>query len=98
MLSALEGAQYTSDYDFAQESGWTHAPDAFKISGIDKFKGSYYQLRYNDKENYHRHDIAGAELYGSYKKGVEGNLTQDHHENKQSTQSITDNILEQLER
>ena len=97
MLSALEGAEYTSDYDFAQESGWTHAPDAFKISGIDKFKGAYYQLRYNDKENYYRHDIEGAELYGSYRFSIEGNITQDHQENKESTQSITNNILEQLE-
>ena len=97
MLSALEGAEYTSDYEFSQQSGWTHAPDSFKISGIDKFKGAYYQLRYNDKENYYRHDIAGAELYGAYKYSIEGNLTQDHQENKESTQSITDNILEQLE-
>jgi len=97
MLSALEGAEYTSDYEFSQQSGWTHAPDAFKISGIDKFKGAYYQLRFNDKENYYRKDIEGAELYGSYVKSIEGNLTQDHHENKESTQSITDNILEQLE-
>jgi len=97
MLSALEGAEYTSDYDFAQQSGWTHAPDSFKISGIDKFKGSYYQLRYNDKENYYRHDIAGSELYGAYAQSIEGGLTQDHQENKESTQSITDNILEQLE-
>ena len=97
MLSALEGAQYTSDYNFAQESGWTHAPDAFKVKGIDKFKGAYYQLRYNDKENYFRKDIAGVELFGSYAGSVEGGLTQDHEENKQSTQSITDNILEQLE-
>jgi hypothetical protein len=97
MLSALEGAEYTSDYDFAQQSGWTHAPDAFKISGIDKFKGAYYQLRYNDKENHYRKDIEGAELYGAYAQSIEGGLTQDHHENKESTQSITDNILEQLE-
>ena len=97
MLSALEGAQYTSDYEFSQQSGWTHAPDAFKISGIDKFKGSYYQLRYNDKENYYRHDIAGSELYGAYAQSIEGGITQDHQENKESTQSITDNILEQLE-
>ena len=97
MLSALEGAEYTSDYDFAQQSGWTHAPDAFKISGIDKFKGAYYQLRYNDKENHYRKDIEGAELYGAYAQSIEGGLTQDHQENKESTQSITDNILEQLE-
>ena len=97
MLSALEGAEYTSDYDFAQESGWTHAPDAFKISGIDKFKGAYYQLRFNDKENHYRKDIEGAELYGAYAQSIEGGLTQDHQENKESTQSITDNILEQLE-
>ena len=97
MLSALEGAEYTSDYDFAQQSGWTHAPDAFKISGIDKFKGAYYQLRFNDKENHYRKDIEGAELYGAYAQSIEGGLTQDHQENKESTQSITDNILEQLE-
>jgi len=97
MLSALEGAQYTSDYDFAQESGWTHAPDAFRVKGLDKFKGAYYQLRYNDKENYYTKDIEGAELYGAYAQSIEGNITQDHEENKQSTQSITDNILEQLE-
>ena len=97
MLSALEGAEYTSDYDFAQQSGWTHAPDSFKISGIDKFKGAYYQLRYNDKENHYRKDIEGAELYGAYAQSIEGGLTQDHQENKESTQSITDNILEQLE-
>ncbi len=97
MLSALEGAEYTSDYDFAQQSGWTHAPDSFKISGVDKFKGAYYQLRYNDKENHYRKDIEGAELYGAYAQSIEGGLTQDHQENKESTQSITDNILEQLE-
>ena len=97
MLSALEGAEYTSDYEFSQQSGWTHAPDSFKISGIDKFKGAYYQLRYNDKENHYRKDIEGAELYGAYAQSIEGGLTQDHQENKESTQSITDNILEQLE-
>ena len=97
MTDALEGAEYTSDYEFAQESGWTHAPDAFKISGVDKFKGSYYQLRYNDKENYYKHDISGAEDYSHYWSSIQGGLTQDHQENKESTQSITDNILEQLE-
>jgi hypothetical protein len=97
MTDALEGAEYTSDYEFSQEYGWTHAPDAFKISGVDKFKGSYYQLRYNDKENYYKHDISGAEDYSHYWSSIEGGLTQDHQENKESTQSITDNILEQLE-
>ena len=97
MLNALEGAQQTSDYDYAQTYGWDYSPDSFKIRGMDKFKNSYYQLRHGDNENFFKHDIEGAELYGAYAQSIEGGLNADHNENKQSSKDIKNSIMEQLQ-
>ena len=97
MLNALEGAQQTSDYDYSQQYGWDYSPDSFKIKGIDKFKDSYYQLRHGDNENFFKHDIEGAELYGAYAQSIQGGLNADHNENKQSSNDIKNSIMEQLQ-
>ena len=97
MLNALEGAQQTSDYDYSQQYGWDYSPDSFKIKGIDKFKDSYYQLRHDDNENFFKHDIEGAELYGAYAQSIKGGLNADHNENKQSSNDIKNSIMEQLQ-
>ena len=97
MAGALEGAGLTSDYDKSQQFGLTYAPDDFKIKGIDKFANSYYMLRNNDKTNFFKHDIVGAELYGAYAQSIRGGLNSDHNENKQSSEDIKNSYLEQLE-
>jgi hypothetical protein len=97
MAGALEGAGLTSDYDKSQQFGLTYAPDDFKIKGIDKFANSYYMLRQNDKTNFFKHDIVGAELYGAYAQSIKGGLNADHNENKQSSEDIKNSYLEQLE-
>ena len=97
MAGALEGAGLTSDYDKSQQFGLTYAPDDFKIKGIDKFANSYYMLRQNDRTNFFKHDIVGAELYGAYAQSIKGGLNADHNENKQSSEDIKNSYLEQLE-
>ncbi len=73
------------------------AIDDFKIKGVDKFANSYYMLRNNDKTNFFKHDIEGAELYGAYAQSIRGGLNSDHNENKQSSEDIKNSYLEQLE-
>ena len=97
MIDALEGAGYTSDYELSQNKGLTYAPDAFKVKGIDKFKNSYYQLRTTDTEGIFKHDIPGAESYGSYWQSIQGGIDSDHEENKKESKNIKQNILNQLE-
>jgi hypothetical protein len=97
MKSAFEGAGLTSDYDIAQSSGLTYAPDDYKIKGLDKFANSYYMLRNNDNTNFFKHNIEGAELYGAYAQSIKGGLNSDHNENKQSSEDIKNSYLEQLE-
>ena len=97
MIDALEGAGYTSDYELSQNKGLTYAPDAFKVKGIDKFKNSYYQLRSTDTEGIFKHDIPGAESYGSYWQSIQGGIDSDHEENKKESKNIKQNILDQLE-
>ena len=97
MKSAFEGAGLTSDYDKAQDSGLIYAPDDYKIKGLDKFSNSYYSLRYNDKSNFFKHDIEGAEMYGAYAQSIRGGLNADHEENKQSSEQIKNSYLEQFE-
>mgnify|MGYP003647591178 CR=1 FL=1 len=97
MIDALDGAGYTSDYELSQTKGLTYAPDAFKIKGIDKFKNSYYQLRTTDTEGIFKHDIPGAEAYGSYWQSIQGGIDSDHEENKKESKNIKQNILNQLE-
>ncbi len=97
MIDALDGAGYTSDYELSQSKGLTYAPDAFKVKGIDKFKNSYYQLRTTDTEGIFKHDIPGAESYGSYWQSIQGGIDSDHEENKKESKNIKQNILDQLE-
>ena len=97
MIDALDGAGYTSDYELSQTKGLTYAPDAFKVKGIDKFKNSYYQLRTTDTEGIFKHDIPGAEAYGSYWQSIQGGIDSDHEENKKESKNIKQNTLDQLE-
>ena len=97
MIDALDGAGYTSDYELSQSKGLTYAPDAFKVKGIDKFKNSYYQLRTTDAEGIFKHDIPGAESYGSYWQSIQGGIDSDHEENKKESKNIKQNTLDQLE-
>ena len=97
MIDALDGAGYTSDYELSQSKGLTYAPDAFKVKGIDKFKNSYYQLRTTDTEGIFKHDIPGAESYGSYWQSIQGGIDSDHEENKKESKNIKQNTLNQLE-
>jgi len=97
MIDALDGAGYTSDYELSQSKGLTYAPDAFKVKGIDKFKNSYYQLRTTDTEGIFKHDIPGAEAYGSYWQSIQGGIDSDHEENKKESKNIKQNTLDQLE-
>jgi hypothetical protein len=97
MIDALDGAGYTSDYELSQTKGLTYAPDAFKVKGIDKFKNSYYQLRTTDTEGIFKHDIPGAESYGSYWQSIQGGIDSDHEENKKESKNIKQNTLNQLE-
>jgi hypothetical protein len=97
MRTAFEGAGLTSDYDKAQASGLTYAPDDYKIKGLDKFSNSYYSLRHNDKSNFFKHDVEGAELYGAYAQSIRGGINADHEENKQSSEQIKNSYLEQFE-
>jgi len=96
MIDALDGAGYTSDYDLSQTSGLTYSPESFKVKGSDKFKNSYYQLRSTDKEGIFKHDIPGAESYGSYWQSIQGGLHSDHNENKKESKNIKKNTLDQL--
>ena len=97
MIDALDGAGYTSDYELSQSKGLTYAPDAFKVKGVDKFKNSYYQLRSTDTEGIFKHDIPGAENFGSYWQSIQGGIDSDHEENKKESKNIKQNILDQLE-
>jgi hypothetical protein len=97
MIDALDGAGYTSDYELSQTKGLTYAPDAFKVKGIDKFKNSYYQLRSTDTEGIFKHDIPGAENFGSYWQSIQGGIQSDHEENKKESKNIKQNTLNQLE-
>jgi len=97
MIDALDGAGYTSDYDLSQTSGLTYSPESFKVKGSDKFKNSYYQLRSTDKEGIFKHDIPGAESYGSYWQSIQGGLHSDHNENKKESKNIKKNTLDQLQ-
>jgi hypothetical protein len=97
MNNAFEGAGLTSDYDKAQDSGLTYAPNDFKIKGLDKFSNSYYSLRYNDKSNFFKQNVFGAEIYGAYAQSIRGGLNADHEENKQSSEQIKNSYLEQFE-
>jgi len=88
MKSAFEGAGLTSDYDKAQDSGLIYAPDDYKIKGLDKFSNSYYSLRYNDKSNFFKHDIEGAEMYGAYAQSIRGGLNADHEETNKAVSKL----------
>ena len=95
MKNALETASWTDNKEIADQRGWRWAPDAFEITGIDKFVSSYYDLRSQDER--YIHDISGGPLYGAWFQSKGGGLTSDHRENKDSTKDIHDNIMKDLE-
>ena len=95
MVEALKGAGHTDDYELSQTQGLTHSPDSFKITGIDKFVGSYYGLRAQDER--YIHDIHGGPLYGAWFQSMGAGIQQDHTENQGSTNQIHKNAMEQLE-
>jgi len=95
MKNALETASWTDNKEIADQRGWRWAPDAFEITGIDKFVSSYYDLRSQDER--YIHDISGGPLYGYWFQSKGGGLTSDHRENKDSTQDIHENIMKELE-
>ena len=95
MKNALEGASWTDNKDIADERGWRWAPDAFAITGIDKFVSSYYDLRSQDER--YIHDISGGPLYGAWYQSKGAGINADHRENKDSTKDIHENIMDQLQ-
>ena len=95
MKNALETASWTDDKEKADRLGWKWAPDAYEITGIDKFVSSYYDLRSQDER--YIHDISGGPLYGYWYQSKGGGLTSDHRENKDSTKDIHENIMKELE-
>tara|TARA_R100001369_G_scaffold19930_1_gene36240 strand:- start:185 stop:382 length:198 start_codon:yes stop_codon:yes gene_type:complete len=64
---------------------------------MDKFASLYYQLRSNpvDKHRYAALNI-GTMDYGAWLQSVGGNLQLDNAENNQTTESITNDIMEQM--
>ena len=95
MTNALNSAQVTDDRDVADRAGWDYDTESFKITGLDKFVSSYYQLRYSGDERYNQ-DIAGAPLYGYWVDSMGGNIQLDHNEDMSNTADIHSNIMEKL--
>ena len=63
---------------------------------MDKFASLYYQLR--NGPNGHRyagHNI-GTMDYGAWKQSIGGNLQLDDAENNQTSEDITNDVMEQM--
>ena len=95
MTNALNSARVTDDRDVADREGWDYDPETFKITGLDKFVSSYYQLRYSGDERYNQ-DIEGAPLYGAWVESMGGNIQLDHNEDMGNTADIHSNIMDKL--
>ena len=95
MTNALNSAQVTDDRDVADREGWDYDTESFKITGLDKFVSSYYQLRYSGDERYNQ-DIEGAPKYGYWVDSMGGNIQLDHNEDMGNTADIHSNIMEKL--
>ena len=96
---ALGFAGYTNDVAESTQNGKNkiYAPSEYNIKGMDKFASLYYQLRSNpvDKHRYAALNI-GTMDYGAWLQSVGGNLQLDNAENNQTTESITNDIMEQM--
>ena len=95
MSNALNSAQVTDDRDVADREGWQYDTESFKITGLDKFVSSYYQLRYSGDTRYNQ-NIAGAPQYGAWVQSMGGNVQLDHNEDMSNTADIHSNIMEKL--
>jgi len=95
MTNALKTARVSDDKDFSDRNQWEYNPESFKITGLDKFVSSYYQLRYGGDTRYNQ-DIVGAPLYGAWVESMGGNIQLDHNEDMGSTANIHANIMESL--
>ena len=96
---ALGFAGYTNDVAESTQNGGskTYAPSEYNIKGMDKFASLYYQLRNNpvDGYRYSAHNI-GTMDYGAWLQSIGGNIQLDNAENNQTTESITNDIMEQM--
>ena len=95
MTNALKTARVSDDKEFSDRNQWEYNPESFKITGLDKFVSSYYQLRYGGDTRYNQ-DIVGAPLYGAWVESMGGNIQLDHNEDMGSTADIHANIMESL--
>ena len=96
---ALGFAGYTNDVAESTQNGKNkiYAPSEYNIKGMDKFASLYYQLRNNpvDQHRYAALNI-GTMDYGAWLQSIGGNIQLDNAENNQTTESITNDIMEQM--
>ena len=99
MKHAYNQAQVTDDQDLAQNQGWTYDPQAFKIDGLDKFIGSYYQLRWNNGNgnSLYNQNISGGPEYGEWVQSMGANVQMDHNEDMGEVTDIHKKYMEGFE-
>ena len=99
MKHAYNQAQVTDDQDLAQNQGWTYDPQAFKIDGLDKFIGSYYQLRWNNGNgnSLYNQNILGGPEYGEWVQSMGANVQMDHNEDMGEVTDIHKKYMEGFE-
>ena len=99
MKHAYNQAQVTDDQDLAQSQGWTYDPQAFKIDGLDKFIGSYYQLRWNNGNgnSLYNQNISGGPEYGEWVQSMGANVQMDHNEDMGEVTDIHKKYMEGFE-
>tara|TARA_R110000772_G_scaffold74825_1_gene162842 strand:- start:3136 stop:3624 length:489 start_codon:yes stop_codon:yes gene_type:complete len=96
--AALGFAGYTNDPLEGRAEGGTkiYAPNEYEIKGMDKFASLYYQLRHGPNgHRYAGHNI-GTMDYGAWKQSIGGNLQLDDAENNQTSEDITNDVMEQM--
>jgi len=99
MKHAYNQAQITDDQDIAQGQGWTYDPQSFKIDGVDKFIGSYYQLRWNNGNgnSLYNQNILGGPEYGEWVQSMGANVQMDHNEDMGEVTDIHKKYMEGFE-
>ena len=99
MKHAYNQAQITDDQDIAQGQGWTYDPQSFKIDGVDKFIGSYYQLRWNNGNgnSLYNQNISGGPEYGEWVQSMGANVQMDHNEDMGEVTDIHKKYMEGFE-
>ena len=97
--AALGFAGYTNDPSEGRAEGGTkiYAPNEYEIKGMDKFASLYYQLRHDpvNGNRYAAHNI-GTMDYGAWVQSIGGNLQLDDAENNQTSEDITNDVMEQM--